>query len=70
MYSVLYCSLFQLVSYFCTLCFSQYDILQRSSQVELVMFCQWQVEAAWRMVYTVGTRVLGQLKLVTSDWTS
>ena len=40
-------SIVNLVSYFCTLCFSQYDILQRSSQVECFIFCQWQVEAEW-----------------------
>ena len=63
------CTAFYFSQYhFCTVCFSQYNISQRSSQMELVMFCQWQVEAAWRMVHTVGTRVLGQLELLTSDW--
>ena len=44
----IYYSLFQPVSYFHTVCFSQYDILQRSSQWNFsCCIYQWQVEAAW-----------------------
>ena len=57
-------SLFQPVWYFRTVCFSHYDIPQRSSQVELLMLYQWQVEAAWLNGTLWGQELLANWNLL------